>query len=129
MVEVVEDPGALNYGTTYAYDVTDNLLQVTQGVQNRYYSYSTLGRLLQASNPEAARVPIEGFALSRRSAALFNRDAAGEALAHLRPDPETAERIRAAAERAPADEAAATWLEKAPYGPRGVPRAETVYRY
>ncbi|NLV29673.1 MAG: RHS repeat protein [Acidobacteria bacterium] len=53
MVEVVEDPGALNYGTTYAYDVTDNLLQVTQGVQNRYYSYSTLGRLLQASNPES----------------------------------------------------------------------------
>ncbi|NLE71513.1 MAG: NAD(P)-binding protein [Actinomycetales bacterium] len=83
----------------------------------------------QAPGPAAARAAVEAFALARRSAALFNRDAAGEALAHLRPDPETAARIRAAAERAPADEAAATWLEKAPYGPRGVPRAETVYRY
>ena len=77
----------------------------------------------------AARTPIEAFALARRSAALFNRDAAGEALAHLRPDERTATRIREAADRAPADTEASAWLEKAPYGPRGVPRAETVYRY
>ena len=77
----------------------------------------------------AARTPVEAFALARRSAALFNRDAAGEALAHLRPDDEAAARIRAAAERAPDDEAASVWLEKAPYGPRGVHRAETPYRY
>lgn len=83
----------------------------------------------QAPTPAAARAAVEAFALARRSAALFNRDAAGEALAHLRPDPETAERIRAAAERAPEDAEASVWLEKAPYGPRGVPRAETVYRY
>jgi 3-(3-hydroxy-phenyl)propionate hydroxylase len=37
--------------------------------------------------------------------------------------------VREAAARAPADTAASTWLEKAPYGPRGVHRAETVYRY
>ncbi len=83
----------------------------------------------QATNPAAARTAVETFALARRSAALFNRDAAGEALAHLRPTPERAAEVRAAAERAPQDEAASTWLEKAPYGPRGVPRAETVYRY
>ena len=83
----------------------------------------------QATNPAAARSAVETFALARRSAALFNRDAAGEALAHLRPTPEKAAEVRAAAERAPQDEAASTWLEKAPYGPRGVPRAETVYRY
>ncbi|GEN80118.1 FAD-dependent monooxygenase [Actinotalea fermentans] len=83
----------------------------------------------QATNPAAARSAVETFALARRSAALFNRDAAGEALAHLRPTPERAAEVRAAAERAPQDEAASTWLEKAPYGPRGVPRAETVYRY
>lgn len=77
----------------------------------------------------AARTPVEAFALARRSAALFNRDAAGEALAHLRPDAETAVRIRAAADRAPADAEASAWLEKAPYGPRGVPTAATVYRY
>ena len=83
----------------------------------------------QATNPAAARSAVDAFALARRSAALFNRDAAGEALAHLRPTPERAAEVRAAAERAPQDEAASTWLEKAPYGPRGVPRAETVYRY
>lgn len=77
----------------------------------------------------AARTPVEAFALARRSAALFNRDAAGEALAHLRPDAETAVRIRAAADRAPADAEASAWLEKAPYGPRGVPTAATLYRY
>ena len=77
----------------------------------------------------AARTPVEAFALARRSAALFNRDAAGEALAHLRPDEETAARVLAAAERAPQDAEASVWLEKAPYGPRGVHRAETVYRY
>ncbi|CAM5785667.1 FAD-dependent monooxygenase [Cellulomonas persica] len=77
----------------------------------------------------AARTPVEAFALARRSAALFNRDAAGEALAHLRPDDEAAARIRAAAERAPDDEAASVWLEKAPYGPRGVHCAQTPYRY
>ncbi len=77
----------------------------------------------------AARTPVEAFTLARRSAALFNRDAAGEALAHLRPDDEAAARIRAAAERAPDDEAASVWLEKAPYGPRGVHCAQTPYRY
>lgn len=77
----------------------------------------------------AARVPVESFALARRSAALFNRDAAGEALTHLRPTPQKAAQIRAAAERAPVDAEASVWLEKAPYGPRGVHRAETVYRY
>ncbi|KGM14728.1 monooxygenase, partial [Actinotalea fermentans ATCC 43279 = JCM 9966 = DSM 3133] len=34
----------------------------------------------QATNPAAARSAVETFALARRSAALFNRDAAGEAL-------------------------------------------------
>ena len=77
----------------------------------------------------AARTPVEAFALARRSAALFNRDAAGEALGHLRPDAATAARIRDAADRAPDDDDASSWLEKAPYGPRGVHRAETVYRY
>ncbi|NCT92618.1 NAD(P)-binding protein [Cellulomonas sp. APG4] len=83
----------------------------------------------QATNRAAERAAVERFARARRSAALFNRDAAGEALAHLRPAPETAARIAAAAERAPADLEASTWLEKAPYGPRGVHRAETIYRY
>lgn len=82
-----------------------------------------------ARTPALAAASVEAAARARRSAALFNRDAAGEALAHLRPDAEAAERIRAAAERAATDPEAGTWLEKAPYGPRGVPTAQTVYRY
>ncbi|MCB2175345.1 MAG: FAD-dependent monooxygenase [Actinomycetales bacterium] len=82
-----------------------------------------------ARTPALAVAGMEAAARARRSAALFNRDAAGEALAHLRPDAEAAERIRAAAERAATDPEAGTWLEKAPYGPRGVPTAQTVYRY
>ena len=78
---------------------------------------------------QLAAAGIEAAARARRSAALFNRDAAGEALAHLRPDADAAERIRLAAERAATDPEAGTWLEKAPYGPRGVPTAQTVYRY
>ena len=72
---------------------------------------------------------VEAFTGNRRAAALFNKEAAGEALAHLRPDAETRERVAAAALGAPEDAAAGAWLEKAPYGPRGVPAAQSVYRY
>ena len=33
LIQVYEDPGGLNYITSYAYDVLDNLLTVTQGTQ------------------------------------------------------------------------------------------------
>ncbi|GAA4765961.1 FAD-dependent monooxygenase [Citricoccus nitrophenolicus] len=84
---------------------------------------------LAGTNPAVGHAAVEAFSGNRRSAATFNRNAAGEALAHLRPDEETRTKIRAAAEVAPDDQAASTWLEKAPYGPRGVPSAESIYRY
>ncbi|EMQ96718.1 FAD-dependent monooxygenase [Paeniglutamicibacter gangotriensis] len=84
---------------------------------------------LSGTNRAVGRAAVEAFAGNRRSAATFNRNAAGEALAHLRPDEETLTKIRAAAEIAPHDQTASTWLEKAPYGPRGVPAAESIYRY
>src|SRR5690554_452626 len=102
---------------------------LNSGVPDAEAAAIAIAAAARASNPAAARVPVEGFSLARRSAALFNRDAAGEALAHLRPDATRAAEVRAAAARAPQDAEASTWLEKAPYGPRGVPRAETVYRY
>ncbi|MCR6704801.1 MAG: FAD-dependent monooxygenase [Cellulomonas sp.] len=101
---------------------------LNSGVPDAEAAAIAIAAASRASGP-AARTPVEAFALARRSAALFNRDAAGEALAHLRPDAATAAKVRDAAERAPADEAASVWLEKAPYGPRGVHRAETPYRY
>ena len=102
---------------------------LNSGVPDAEAAASAVVLALSATTAEGARNAVSAFALTRRSAALFNRDAAGEALAHLRPTPETAARVRDAAERAPDDTAASTWLEKAPYGPRGVHRAETVYRY
>lgn len=102
---------------------------LNSGVPDAEAAAVAVAAATRARNRAAARVPVETFALARRSAALFNRDAAGEALAHLRPDEETAARTREAAERAPQDTEASVWLEKAPYGPRGVPTVETVYRY
>ena len=56
--EVVEDPGALNlnYNTKYDYDPLDNLTSVTQDTQERTFDYSTLSRLLSATNPESGTI-------------------------------------------------------------------------
>jgi RHS repeat-associated protein len=54
LTQVYEDPTALNYSTTYAYDVLDNLTTVTQGVQPpRTFTYDSLKRLKTAANPES----------------------------------------------------------------------------
>lgn len=86
---------------------------------------------LALSTPVRSRAvaAVEDFAISRRRAALFNRDAAGVSLEHLRPDEATLARQRAAAAGAEADESLGHWLDIAPYGPREAPPANTVYRY
>jgi len=52
LVEVYEDPNGLNYQTTYAYDVLDDLVKVTQGNQYRFFMYDSLKRLIRAHIPE-----------------------------------------------------------------------------
>ncbi|GAB3428821.1 FAD-dependent oxidoreductase [Actinophytocola sediminis] len=86
---------------------------------------------LALSTPVRARAvaAVEDFAISRRRAALFNRDAAGVSLEHLRPDEETRARQRAAAAGAADDETLGHWLDIAPYGPREAPPGNTIYRY
>jgi RHS repeat-associated protein len=56
LVEVVEDPGGLNYSTTYTYDALGNLLKVEQGGQERHFSYDSLSRLKTATNPESGLI-------------------------------------------------------------------------
>jgi len=56
LVEVVEDPGSLNYSTTYSYNTLDNLTDVTQGSQLRTFHYSSLGLLKDATNPESGLI-------------------------------------------------------------------------
>jgi YD repeat-containing protein len=53
LVEVIENPGGLNYTTTYAYNPLDSLTGVTQGSQSRTFAYDWLGRLTSAANPES----------------------------------------------------------------------------
>lgn len=60
------------------------------------------------------------FAAVRRAAGLFNSAAAGTALEHLRPRRRIVRlRQRAAAALAPVLPSCGSWLEHAPYGPRG----------
>jgi RHS repeat-associated protein len=62
LIEVYEDPEVpggpteLNYQTTYAYDVLDNLTTVTQESQQRTFVYDSLKRLKTATNPESGTV-------------------------------------------------------------------------
>jgi 3-(3-hydroxy-phenyl)propionate hydroxylase len=61
---------------------------------------------------------IDGFAATRGAAARFNSDAAGTALAQLRPGRMIRVKQRAAATLAPLVPRCGSWLEHAPYGPR-----------
>lgn len=45
--------------TSYQYDALNNLTQVMQGTQPRNFGYSSLGRLLSASNPESGVISYE----------------------------------------------------------------------
>src|SRR5439155_22777076 len=43
--------------TNYVYDALENLRQVTQGTQQRFFMYDSLSRLIRARNPEQAVNP------------------------------------------------------------------------
>ncbi|MFC7550772.1 FAD-dependent monooxygenase [Plantactinospora sp. GCM10030261] len=84
---------------------------------------------LSTRRPARARAAVEDFSMTRRRAALFNRDAAGTALAHLRPDAAGRARLAEAARRAAHDDRLGHWLDTAPYGPRELPPGNTIYKY
>jgi RHS repeat-associated protein len=63
MTYVYEDPATANYETDYAYDVLDDLTGVTQkggstsaNWRTRSFQYDSLGRLIQAANPESGTI-------------------------------------------------------------------------
>ena len=85
---------------------------------------------LEAPDAAAAGAAVGEFARQRRVAALYNRDAAGAALAHMQAtDPLTRVKRRVAAELARVWRRAGAWLDAAPYGPRGAAREQQSGRY
>src|SRR6266511_1059810 len=85
---------------------------------------------LGAADPRSAAAAVDEFASQRRVAAVYNRDAAGAALAHMQArDPLTRTRRRLAAELARVSRRAGAWLDSAPYGPSGGPRDQQSGRY
>jgi len=63
----VSNGNTLTQETDLSYSSTDALLQVTQGIQTRNYTYDDLGRVLTAKTPETNQAPISyqynGFSL------------------------------------------------------------------
>jgi 3-(3-hydroxy-phenyl)propionate hydroxylase len=91
---------------------------------------SAIKAALGATGASAAAAAVGEFAAKRRAAALYNRDAAGAALAHMQArDPLTRGRRRLAAELARVSRRAGAWLDSAPYGPSGGPREGQGGRY
>src|SRR5690606_2883796 len=45
-----------NQKTVYTYDLLNNLITVSQGVQTRSFSYDALSRLTSATNPESGMI-------------------------------------------------------------------------
>jgi 3-(3-hydroxy-phenyl)propionate hydroxylase len=85
---------------------------------------------LAAPDERAAAAAVGEFAAQRRVAAVYNRDAAGAALAHMQArDPLTIAKRRLAAELARVSRRAGAWLDSAPYGPSGGPPDQQSGRY
>ncbi|HET6953814.1 MAG TPA: FAD-dependent monooxygenase [Acidimicrobiales bacterium] len=70
-------------------------------------------------DPAGATAAVDRFAATRHAAAVYNRDAAAQALAHMRARSlGVRARRRLAATLALAGNRAGAWLDSAPYGPR-----------
>lgn len=102
---------------------------MNSGVPDADAAAAAVHLALSTDVPARAKAAVEDFALSRRRAALFNRDAAGSALSHLRPGPRERAKLEEAAGGAEHDEDLGHWLDTAPYGPRELPPGNTIYKY
>jgi 3-(3-hydroxy-phenyl)propionate hydroxylase len=99
---------------------------LNSGIADAFVAATAVDRALQAETVENAAAAVDHFALSRRAAALRNREASNTALRHLTaPTPVLKMKRRAAAALAPFLSPAAHWLDSAPYGPPlGLPDAD-----
>ncbi|MFG1943934.1 FAD-dependent oxidoreductase [Nonomuraea sp. NPDC048826] len=102
---------------------------MNSGVPDAEAAANAVHLALSAVSPARAAAAVAEFAVSRRRSAEHNCDAAGAALAHLRPSPEERARLEAAAAAAGEDPSMGHWLDIAPYGPRDAAPGNTIYKY
>lgn len=92
---------------------------LNSGVPDAVTAADAIATALQAPDPNVARTAVERCAQDRRDAALYNRSASSQALAHMR-----ANNLRVRAKRqigaqiARAGLRAGSWLDSSPFGPR-----------
>ncbi len=102
---------------------------LNSGVPDAAAAAAAIRAALQAATPAEAASAIDAFAERRKAAAIYNREAAGLALAHMRADSvATRWKRRAAAGAAIIGQRAGSWLDSSPYGPRAAARGtEAIY--
>jgi 3-(3-hydroxy-phenyl)propionate hydroxylase len=102
---------------------------MNSGFADAQSAADAIATALASGDPDVARKAVEHFAVDRRDAAVYNRAAAGAALAHMQAhDARTRRKRRLAAAVSPLVKRAGLWLDTAPYGPR-VGRASQSGRY
>lgn len=95
---------------------------MNSGVADAEAAGSAIAAARSAKYPAVARAEIETYDHQRRSAAEWNRDAAGQALEYLQGDSlVTKSKKRLAALVSDYYGRAGEWLDDAPYGPHGSP--------
>jgi 3-(3-hydroxy-phenyl)propionate hydroxylase len=103
---------------------------MNSGIVDGEAAATAIHRALTADDDRAARRAVEDFAVTRREAGAYNRDAAAQALDHLRASgPAARLKRRLAAEIARVYTPAGEWLDRAPYGPTGAPPSGSPTRY
>jgi len=95
---------------------------MNSGIADADRAAEAVAAAIAANHDGGAREAIDAFERERHAAAVWNRAAAGEALAHLRAATPWRRLSRiGAALAAPFSTRAGEWLERAPYGPAGGP--------
>ncbi|WP_276282330.1 FAD-dependent monooxygenase [Halorussus caseinilyticus] len=103
---------------------------MNSGVADADEAASAIAVANRAETEPVARAEVELYAARRQKAAEFNKDAAGQALKHLRDDSiVTRTKKAAAAKLADYWEDAGEWLDDAPYGPHGSPPITSIGQY
>jgi 3-(3-hydroxy-phenyl)propionate hydroxylase len=102
---------------------------LNSGVPDAAAAAEAIRVALHAARAREAAGAIDGFARRRREAAIYNRDAAGMALAHMQASSAiTRWRRRVAATAAVLGQRAGSWLDSSPYGPKAAERGtEAIY--